>query len=60
METILATAFGQHVEILKGESNAIVKFVKDTLKLLSATDERFMSFRNLLPILGACSVLPPA
>ena len=59
METILATAFGQHVEILKGESNAIVKFVKDTLRLLSATEKGSISFRALLPIIGAYSVIIP-
>ena len=57
METILATAFGRQVEVLKGENDIIVNSVKDYLSYIS--ESGFTPLTVLMPLLGACLLKPP-
>ena len=52
METIIATAFGRQVELLKGESDVIVDSVKNSLS--SVNESAFLPLTILMPLFGAC------
>ena len=56
METILATAFGRQVEVLKGDSDIIVDSVKGYLS--STNENSLLCPTNILPLLSTFLLLP--